>query len=85
MQHDRRPERDTGEAQVQPGIRQKHSGCRVIDQNSSDQPKLRRTRCVAPPQPAGEAIGEQGTAKETGDDNHFQRDLFDPEEQDKRT
>jgi hypothetical protein len=37
MQHDRRPERESGEAQVQPGLREKHSGGRIIDQNSSDQ------------------------------------------------
>jgi hypothetical protein len=59
MQHDRRPQRDTGEAQVQPGIREKHSGGRIADRNSSDQPKLGRTGCVAPRQPAGDAESEQ--------------------------
>jgi hypothetical protein len=80
MQHDRRPERDTGEAQVQPGIREKHSGGRIIDQNSSDQPKLARTGCVAPRQPAGDAESEQCGAKESGDEERLTRSVFDPKE-----
>jgi len=59
MRRDSSPERDGGEAQVQRGIREKHSGGRIIDQTSTDQPKLGRTGCVAPRQPAGDAESEQ--------------------------